>query len=88
MTRYTRDQGKRMTFEELKTEALKQGYKLYKIPNWQCSCHVPYPNKAHQRKNGKWKCIDKYEPVQFTQTNIYNPCTHCKLKSREERDYK
>ena len=25
-----------------------------------CSCWCKYPNESHKRKNGKWKCIDKY----------------------------
>lgn len=69
-----------MNYDELKEEALRQGYKLLKIPEYQCSCYVPYPNESHKHKNGKWKCIDKYEPIEIKMTNQYSPCTHCRLK--------
>lgn len=26
----------------------------------ECSCWCEYPNDAHKRGNGKWKCIDDY----------------------------
>ena len=71
-----------MTYAELKAEAEKQGYKLYKTPDYQCSCYMQYPNKYHKHKNGKWKCIDKYEPIKVMNRGNYNPCTHCRLKQQ------
>ena len=28
--------------------------------NGECSCWCQYPNDAHKRGNGKWKCVDDY----------------------------
>lgn len=25
-----------------------------------CTCWADYPNKAHKKANGAWKCLDKY----------------------------
>ena len=52
-----------MTLEELKAEAKRQGYRLQKIPDYDCSCYMPYPNERHRHRNGKWKCVDRYEPA-------------------------
>lgn len=69
-----------MTYAELKAEAYRQGYRLQKIPEFQCSCFVPYPNESHKCKNGKWKCVDKYEPMEYKRRSAFDPCTHCRLK--------
>ena len=31
--------------------------------DYHCSCHLHYPNNLVKRKNGKWKCVDRYECV-------------------------
>ena len=28
--------------------------------NGECSCWCEYPNDAHKRDNGKWRCVDDY----------------------------
>ncbi|MBR2255900.1 MAG: hypothetical protein IJ899_00880 [Blautia sp.] len=71
-----------MTLEELKAEAKRQGYRLQKIPDYDCSCYMPYPNERHRHRNGKWKCVDRYEPAdpehQYQCWNM--PCTYCRKK--------
>ena len=53
-----------MTLEELKAAANKLGYVVKKKPVYQCSCYLPYPNECLKRKNGKWRCVDKYRPIE------------------------
>lgn len=31
------------------------------MSNYDCSCWCSYPNTLHKQKNGKWKCVDKFE---------------------------
>ncbi len=53
---------------------------------WDCHCWMPYPNKYHKHKNGKWKCVDKYECIRdlvVPNTNYYDKATHCKRKEVE-----
>ena len=70
-----------MTLEELRSEAKKHGYKLAKKPDYQCSCYMPYPNENHRCKNGKWKCVDKYEQVEdYEPKSIYSVKTRCRRK--------
>ena len=73
-----------MDDKELKEEALKKGYRLCKIPEYQCSCYVPYPNINHKNKNGRWKCVDDYEPMDYTPRSKSFPITHCKRKEKRE----
>lgn len=47
-----------MTLEELKEEAKKHGYKLQKLPTWDCDCCVAWPNHARKKKDGQWKCMN------------------------------
>lgn len=54
-----------MTINELRAEAEKLGYRLQKIPDYDCSCYIEYPNPNHMRKNGTWICIDRYENICF-----------------------
>lgn len=68
-----------MTLEELKQEAIKQGYILQKLPCFDCSCYCLYPNKNHRFKNGKSKC-DDYYPIKYKQRSRFDPITHCKKK--------
>lgn len=28
-----------------------------------CSCWVDYPNEAHKKANGSWKCKDNYKCI-------------------------
>lgn len=69
-----------MTEEELKAEAASNGYRICKIPAYQCSCYMPYPNENHKNRNGSWKCNDKYEQIKFKQSSKYGPITKCKRK--------
>lgn len=68
-----------MKLDELRAEAGRHGYRLQKIPDYDCSCYMPYPNERHRHKNGKWKCVDNYEPSQHKpKYNCYHmPCTYC-----------
>lgn len=75
-----------MTVEELKVEAKKLGYRIYKIPDYDCSCYLPYPNKSCKRKDGKWKCVDKYEPVKHRIRDRYGPITQCKRRKHDQMD--
>ena len=68
--------------DALKAEARKYGYRLQRIPPYQCSCYMPYPNENHKNKNGKWKCVDKYEPIKLKQSNRYGSTTHCRLRGK------
>ena len=68
-----------MTIDELRREALKLGYKLYKIPPFDCSCYMPYPNERKNYAN-RWVCKDRYEPIDYPQRSKYDPCTHCRKK--------
>lgn len=70
--------GQRMTEEELRAEAERQGFRLQRKPRWDCSCYMPYPNKGHKNKNGSWKCVDRYEPITMEQKSWHSPCTHCR----------
>lgn len=70
-----------MTINELRAEAEKLGYRLQKIPDYDCSCYIEYPNPNHMRKNGTWICIDRYENIKdYEPRTIYSPITHCKKK--------
>lgn len=33
-----------------------------------CTCWVEYPNRAHEFKNGHWKCVDKYKNIRQLET--------------------
>ena len=70
-----------MTEEELRIEAKKRGYRLTKIPQYTCTCYMPYPNECHRKKNGKWKCLE-YEPLKFKRIGEHFPMTRC--RRREE----
>lgn len=74
-----------MTISELKAEAKRHGYRLEKMPEYDCSCYMQYPNERHKRKNG-WKCVDKYEPIKYKPKGCYSPITHCKRKKAVIRD--
>ena len=77
-----------MTLDEVKKEAAKYGYRLQKIPDYDCSCYMPYPNENHRHKNGKWKCVDRYEPSQHKpKYDCYHmPCTFCNRKTTDTTD--
>lgn len=69
-----------MTDEEIKAEALKHGYRLCKIPCHDCSCYMPYPNISHKNKNGAWKCVDRYRPIEDAPKTKWGPITKCVKK--------
>lgn len=74
-----------MNDEELKAAAKKLGYVLVKKPCYQCSCYLPYPNESHKQKNGRWKCVDRYEPIEFDRKSLYSPITKCVRKEMNKK---
>lgn len=46
----------------------------------ECRCWSDYPNAAHRKFNGSWKCIDCYELVK---QGSWKQKTRCKLKEGE-----
>lgn len=66
--------------DELRTEAKRKGFRLCKIPEYQCTCYMEYPNKNHKHKNGHWKCVDNYEPIKFKRIGESFPMTRCRKK--------
>lgn len=51
------------------------------MKDYDCSCFAEYPNKSHILKNGKWKCVDKYEKIEdWEPKSIYGCVTHCRRK--------
>lgn len=57
--------------------------------DWDCHCWCEYPNKHHKHKNGKWKCVDKYECIRDLAeplTNYYNQATHCIRKGGNKNE--
>lgn len=44
----------------------------------ECRCWCDYPNKAHEKLNGEWKCVDCYELVK--KGIGHKRKTVCKLK--------
>ena len=66
-----------MTDEELKAKAKEMGYTVAKKPCYQCTCYMPYPNINHKRKDGTWKCVDKYKPIKFERKWWHIPKTRC-----------
>lgn len=67
--------------EELKARAKELGYTMAKKPCYQCSCYCPYPNENYRKKNGKWKCLDKYEPIKSHRIGEHYPMTKCRRKA-------
>ena len=51
------------------------------MSKWDCSCWVNYPNKAHRKRNGEWKCVDSYECIRDRKG--YDGKTHCRRKNEE-----
>ena len=43
----------------------------------ECSCWIDYPNPAHKKSNGQWKCVDCYKQVR--KRNGYTSKTKCVL---------
>ena len=72
-----------MTERELKAEAGRQGYRLVKQQEYDCQCHMPYPNRTRICRNGYWKC-EHHEPVAELCTPYnefgYDGRTYCRRK--------
>lgn len=54
--------------------------------NRDCSCWCKYPNINHKHKNGKWKCVDRFQCIRDLVeplTNYYDQKTHCIRKGGE-----
>lgn len=49
-----------------------------------CTCWRDYPNEAHKRANGKWKCVDCYENT--GSRDGYKMKTRCIKKTEPEDD--
>ena len=65
-------------------QGYKDGYAKAKKKNYDCSCFADYPNENHKRKNGSWKCIDKYEKCEdWKPKSIYSCKTHCRKKEQK-----
>ena len=73
-----------MTVEKLKEEANRLGYLIVKKPCYQCHCYLHYPNPSHKKKNGEWKCVDKYKPMKWQRKYEHQPLTKCVLKEDTE----
>ena len=52
------------------------------MSKWDCSCWVNYPNKAYKKRNGEWKCVDKYECIRDREG--YDRKTHCRRKNEDK----
>lgn len=74
-----------MNLSELKAVAKKQGHKVVRIPDYQCTCYASYPNKNHKHKNGSWKCVDCFEPIKFKRIGEHYPKTRCRRKKDDKR---
>lgn len=47
-----------------------------------CTCWVDYPNKAHKKANGKWKCVDCY--INIRKNDGYRRKTKCIRKEQDD----
>ena len=65
-----------MTLEELKVEAYKQGYRLTRLPWYDCRCAMPYPRKA--------RCAEFYREVK--KDGYKGGFTHCVRKIGKETE--
>lgn len=55
---------------------------------WDCHCWCHYPNEHHKHRNGKWKCVDRYECIRDLvepNTNYYDKATHCRKKGKMKK---
>lgn len=49
-----------------------------------CHCYAEYPNECHKQRSGKWKCVDRYEPIkEWVNHSKCQPVTHCRKKEQE-----
>lgn len=46
------------------------------------SCWANYSSKAHKKKNGEWKCVDRYECIRDREG--YDRKTHCRRKNEDK----
>jgi len=66
---------------ELMAQAFRE-FEKKATKKWDCSCLVHYPNENYKFKNGKWKCVDKYECIRDkVDGRCYDCKTHCKRKA-------
>lgn len=47
-----------------------------------CTCWADYPNTAHKKSTGKWKCVDCYKNI--SNHDGYKRKTRCVKTSGEE----
>lgn len=62
-----------MSLEEIKQAAKEYGYKLTKIPDYDCACYRDYPNKP--------RCLECFYPIKFKQIRSGGKKTRCKRKN-------
>ena len=81
-----------MTYEELRAEAKKMGYRLSKEPEYDCVCYEQYPNEKRKRKNGRWLCVERFEPIEVVDGNAISGhkggpthkfTTYCRRRAKE-----
>ena len=48
----------------------------------ECRCWLDYPNEAHKKRNGEWKCVDQYRCV--LKGDRWKTKTRCVLKEEGE----
>jgi len=50
----------------------------------ECSCWLDYPNANHKRRNGHWKCVDKYECIRQLQRKQNGTVRHKTVCRKKE----
>ena len=71
-----------MTFKTT-TELYKYGKENHRNV---CSCYINYPNENHKMKNGRWKCVECYEPVdgmEFNKILKKQYCLRCRYDDQQ-----
>ena len=65
-------------------DGYEEGYADAKKKNYDCSCFADYPNESHRRKDGSWKCVDRFEKCEDWQGKYLGSCkTHCRKKEQK-----
>jgi len=51
-----------------------------------CSCWVKYPNDAHKKDSGKWKCVDCYKCIRDYDGRHKTVCEKIEEQSKERQE--
>ena len=51
-----------------------------------CSCWVKYPNDAHKKDSGKWKCVDCYKCIRDYDGKRKTVCEKIEDKKKERQE--